>query len=70
MDLRSKLLEKIKGQIYVGIFNNLLTISIFGCPTCRYRVEIKEEITPANIDILADKIYYDYRRFINEKFFV
>ena len=70
MDLRSKLMEKIKGQIYVGMFNDILTISIFGCPTCRYKVELNEKIMSTNIDNIADKIYYDYRHFILEKFFV
>lgn len=70
MDLRSKLMERIKGQIYVGMFNDVLTISIFGCPTCRYKVEVNENIMSTNIDDMANRIYYDYRKFIDDRFFI
>ena len=40
MKLRAKLAERIKGQIFVGKNGNDVTISIFGCPTCRYQVNL------------------------------
>ena len=77
MELRSKLAERIKGQIFVGRNEDNVTISIFGCPTCRYQVNLDAVrsnnsifVSPNNIDGLAQAIYEDYKKFIQNKFFI
>ena len=76
MELREKLTEQIKGQIIISKQNNDITISIFGCPTCRYQVSLNnvlnnnsKVVSPYDIDELADAIYNDYKIFINNRFF-
>lgn len=77
MELREKLTERIKGQIFVGKNGDNVTISIFGCPTCRYMVDLDNVISDDssfissyNINEIADAIYNDYKKFINKKFFI
>ena len=78
MELRKKLVEKIKGQIFVGSKNGEdVTISILGCPTCRYQVDLNNirsnsasYISSYNVDELANVIYEDYKKFIQRKFFI
>lgn len=77
MELREKLTERIKGQIFVGKNGDNVTITIFGCPTCRYMVNLDNVrsdsstfISPYNINEIADAIYDDYKKFINNKFFI
>ena len=77
MELRARLTERIKGQIFVGKNGDDVTISIFGCPTCRYQVNLDvvrndatHFISPYNINELADAIYEDYKKFIQNKFFI
>lgn len=77
MELRARLAERIKGQIFVGKNGDDMTISIFGCPTCRYQVNLDNVrsdssmfISPYNIDEIANIIYEDYKKFIQNKFFI
>ena len=77
MELRARLAERIKGQIFVGKNGDDVTISIFGCPTCRYQVNLDNVrsdssmfISPYNIDEITDVIYEDYKKFIQKKFFI
>lgn len=70
MELRSKIQEKIKGTVFVGMQDEKITISITGCPTCRFAIEIHDTITVTNIDDLAANIYWQYRQFIEKKFFI
>lgn len=70
MELRSKIQEKIKGQIFIGMQDNIIKISIVGCPTCRFITEIQDTINVSTIDDLANNIYYQYRQFIFNKFFI
>ncbi len=74
MDVRSRLEERVKGKIFVGKKDDDITISIFGCPTCRYQVKLNEitknrYITAFNIDEIVNDIYNDYKRFIQNRFF-
>lgn len=70
IDLRNKLAERIKGKIFVSLDNGRMTISIFGCPTCRYTLEITDIISLGDINEIADSVYYKYRQFIDQKFFI
>ena len=77
MELRARLAERIKGQIFVGKNGDDVTISIFGCPTCRYQVNLDNVgsdssmfISPYNIDEIANVIYEDYKKFIQKRFFI
>ncbi len=77
MELRTRLTERIKGQIFVGKNGDDVTISIFGCPTCRYQVNLDNVrsdnsmfISPYNIDEIANVIYEDYKKFIQKRFFI
>lgn len=77
MELRTRLAERIKGQIFVGKNGDDVTISIFGCPTCRYQVNLNNVrsdsfmfISPYNIDEIANVIYEDYKKFIQKRFFI
>lgn len=77
MELRARLAERIKGQIFVGKNGDDVTISIFGCPTCRYQVNLDNVISdssmfisPYNIDEIANAIYEDYKKFIQKRFFI
>lgn len=70
MDLRAKIQEKIKGQVFVGIQNKKVTVSINACPTCKFNIEIHDTINTMNIDNIADNIYWQYRQYINKKFFI
>lgn len=77
MELRSRLAERIKGKIFVGKNGDDVTISIFGCPTCRYQVNLDVVrnnssifVSPDNINGLADAIYEDYKQFIQKRFFI
>lgn len=77
MEIREKLSKRIKGQIFVGKNNDDITISIFGCPTCRYRTSLNtirsnssQFIFKTNINEIVDAIYEDYKKFINKKFFI
>ena len=77
MELRSRLAERIKGKIFVGKNRDDVTISIFGCPACRYQVNLDVVrnktsifVSPDNINGLADAIYEDYKQFIQKRFFI
>lgn len=77
MELRARLAERIKGQIFVGKNGDEVTISIFGCPTCRYKVNLDNIrsnssmfISLYNIDEMVNVIYEDYKKFIQKKFFI
>ena len=77
IELRARLAERIKGQIFVGKNGDDVTISIFGCPTCRYQVNLDNVrsdsstfISPYNIDEIANVIYEDYKKFIQKRFFI
>lgn len=77
MELRACLAEHIKGQIFVGKNGDDVTINIFGCPTCRYQVNLDNVrsdssmfISPYNIDEIANVIYEDYKNFIQKRFFI
>lgn len=77
IELRARLAERIKGQIFVGKNGDDVTISIFGCPTCRYQVNLNNVrsdssifISPYNIDEIANVIYEDYKKFIQKRFFI
>ena len=77
IELRKRLAERIKGQIFVGKNGDNITINIFGCPTCRYQVNLDDVrndssifISPYNIDEITNAIYEDYKKFIHRKFFI
>lgn len=77
MELRTRLTERIKGRIFIGKNGDDVTISIFGCPTCRYQVNLNNVrsdssmfVSPYNIDEIANVIYEDYKKFIQKKFFI
>ena len=70
MEIRTRLAEQINGRIFVGKNGDNVTINIFGCPTCKYQVRLNSSILQNSIDKTVNDIYENYRKFIQNKFFI
>lgn len=70
MEIRTQLAERINGRIFVGKNGNNVTISIFGCPTCKYQITLNSNTLQDDIDKTVNDIYENYRKFIQNKFFI
>lgn len=70
MKIRSQLAERINGRIFVGKNGDNVTINIFGCPTCKYHVALNSNILQNDIDKTVNDICEDYKKFIQNKFFI
>lgn len=70
MDLRAILCEKINGTIFVGKDEYGFHINIHGGPSVTCRINITDDLArSANLDQIADKVYWEYRKFIINRFF-
>lgn len=70
MKIRTQLAERINGRIFVGKNRDNVTINIFGCPTCKYQITLNSNALQDNIDKTVNDIYENYRKFIQNKFFI
>ena len=70
MDLRDKLKEKIKGDIFVTKDRDILSINIRATKGISYRRQISEVNRYTNIDNLAEAFELDYRQFLISIFFI
>lgn len=70
MNLHKKLKEKIKGGIFISIEQGRMSININAGRGIRYRSYINVLPNKNDINRYADSILYDYKKFINEKYFI
>ena len=70
MKIRSQLAERINGRIFVGKNGDNVTINIFGCPTCKYQVTLNNNILQNDIDKTVNDTCEDYKKFIQNEFFI
>lgn len=71
MNIHKILKQRIKGGIFVSIANGQLSININAGRGIRYRCYINElPKGKEQIQKFADSIEYDFRKFINEKYFI
>ena len=68
--LQKKLKENIKGNIFVGSQDNLITISINAGHGITYEHKIVDMSKTFEIDKVVNIVTYDYHRYIIDKFFV
>lgn len=70
MNLHKKLKDKIKGGIFISIESGQMAININAGKGIRYRSYINQLPGKNDIDKYADYIERDYRKFIEEKYFI
>ena len=68
IELHKRLKEKVKGGVFIGIKNGTMTVSISGFRRVRYTKFYNNLPDWIDYDKVADELYYDYRKFILEKF--
>ena len=68
--LRKKLQEKVKGRVFVNIYNDILTVYIINKGINRkytYKTHINN-VPRTYVGEMVHAIEYNYRKFINDKF--
>lgn len=68
IEIRKRLEDRIKGKVFIGIVNKVISINVTGFRGLRWSKELDDIDGYMNYDEVVDQIVWEYRQFVLSKF--
>lgn len=69
IEIRKRLIAKVKGKVFIGITNGQMSVTINGFRGIKFISYLNDVPEWMTYEQIADEIFYLYKKFITETFF-